>query len=384
MNFDINYLQKYLKYKYKYLSYKQNLEGGFIDVIITTLLTIILKINNSEVINDDEKTIKAKTISFLKNNNFILFCKLIYCIICKYLKASSAVDVVTSSLQSSLDKIKSLDNGKSIYVFFKNLIIHLFEGLPCSQELIDLLKETKLITNIRKLPTSMSYASENFTRNLTEIINDGAHKAQKRVSEIKSKFSETFHDLHEILFLCKYKRMEGGGVHDQVQGLKKYIDELVELSDEDLVNALNDAENNIILNIILYSISIIRIFKNIFNKIPELSNVIKCLENIEKLLLLIYIMYCQLQDTVQQVLKDIIDQINTSDDSKYRIIFFEILLTLITGEARCVDFDKKEVDDKKDKKDKKEKDDKKDKKDKKEEITSVITEDNFDSLFPDS
>jgi hypothetical protein len=76
-------------------------------------------------------------------------------------------------------------------------------------------------------------------------------------------------------------------------------------------------------------------------------------------------MYCQLQDTVQQVLKDIIDQINTRDNSKYRIIFFEILLTLITGEARCVDFDKKEVDDKK------------------EEITSVITKDNFDSLFPD-
>ncbi len=379
MDSDINYLQKYLKYKYKYLLYKQNLEGGFIDVIITTLLTIILKINNSEVINDDEKTIQAETISFLKDKNFILFCKLIYCIICKYLKASSAVDVVTSSLQSSLqlslDKIKSLDNGKSIYVFFKNLIIHLFEGLPCSQELIVLLKETKLITNIRRLPTDIIYASENFTRNLTEIIKDGASEAQERVSDIKFKLSEIFHDFHENFFSCKrrYQQLKqqqnGGTLNDQVQGLKKYIDELVKLNDEELVLviALNDAENNIILNIILYSISIIRIFKNIFNKIPKLSNVIKCLENIEKLLLLIYIMYCQLHDTVKRVLKDIIDKI--SKDSTNKIIFFEILLTLITGEARCVDFDKKEENDKK------------------EEITEdkkeEITEDNFDSLFPD-
>ena len=91
------------------------------------------------------------------------------------------------------------------------------------------------------------------------------------------------------------------------------------------------------LNLIIYCISIIRLLIKVFHH-ANLNKVVDGLICIEKLLLIIYTMYCNFGEFIEGIFSSIIQEISNSGQHRnFKIILFEILYTLITGKARCVD-----------------------------------------------
>jgi hypothetical protein len=146
MDSDTYYLKKYLKYKIKYLTYKNNnlvggvlknnnLIGGDLNDIMKILLNIIIRINNHTANDDESKSDLILNLfifelpSIFDNEIFISFCKLIYCIICNYLRPGSAY---TTGINTAITSIDSIITEQQTDLY--HLLQKLLSNIPCYEE----------------------------------------------------------------------------------------------------------------------------------------------------------------------------------------------------------------------------------------------------------
>jgi hypothetical protein len=223
MDSDTYYLKKYLKYKIKYLTYKNNnlvggvlknnnLIGGDLNDIMKILLNIIIRINNHTANDDESKSDLILNLfifelpSIFDNEIFMSFCELIYCIICNYLRPGSALTTVINTTITSIDSIIT-EEHINLYHLLRNLL----SRIPCFEEI----KHTNIILNYSlTLLSNVKHDISNFKNKFDlfvdracemcqeEIIRDIGileNEIKKDISAIKGEFEKDVHTIKQEL-----------------------------------------------------------------------------------------------------------------------------------------------------------------------------------------
>jgi hypothetical protein len=387
MNSELYYQKKYLKYKIKYLSYKNNinnnLEGGF-DVmpIILTILSIIVKTNlneksTSQISLNEEKFTYS---NFPTSDNMIIFCDLIHCILCEYLNPETPIDKLNSMIENfKLPEINIQINfnfatfnitdflngelGKIINYLLVNI------NIPCKDEfLIGLsqiiiaiknigstnlltpivfnvksivLYETNLVQIIFDQTCSMF---DSFRQNLFDTIVRETLNSMNNRHKLDNLYSNLADNSNLIQYFKQLQQQTGGNINPYIsQFIDLYLIKLEKIMNntDELNKYFKELASTNYLKTILLCINILRIFKQIFEKISEIIKIkidilnytIAIITNIEKVLLLVTFIKCDIKDIITAKIKKAMPKMS-SDSKNIEIIIFEII-KLLMGESTC-------------------------------------------------
>ncbi len=208
MDSDTYYLKKYLKYKIKYLTYKNNnlvggvlknnnLIGGDLNDIMKILLNIIIRINNHTANDDESKSDLILNLfifelpSIFDNEIFMSFCELIYCIICNYLRPGSALTTVINTTITSIDSIIT-EEHINLYHLLRNLL----SRIPCFEEI----KHTNIILNYSlTLLSNVKHDISNFKNKFDLFVGEACRACQNIITnEIENLEIEIKNDISAI------------------------------------------------------------------------------------------------------------------------------------------------------------------------------------------
>lgn len=398
MDSDTYYLKKYLKYKIKYLTYKNNnLVGGDFNDIIKILFEIIIKINNDQLLRSDpiiEEIFKFPNIVIFDDPTVILYCELFKCIICNYLNPSkTAVNIsLNISLNASLDAIEIIAHTHTgtIHDFLVNIFQTLTKQIPCSAEI-----QTIIINHLSHILTiNIPYKIEidKFTNkfndymiNVKDICHECEVAAEKDISidiqELKKLIDNIpanithigdnlncfinglQHDTKDgLCCMRKTFHMKGGDAYlisQIISNTMNIIDKLENYDDDKLYNYLNikiknhNLKGDLAIQVIVYCIHLLRIFKNIFMYMQTnlhlfthtpitldlLHKTQTIITFIDKILILIFYIKCQslkinIIGNYLERLSDAIKKDKEIHNKKIKIIIISIFNLLIT--ERCL------------------------------------------------
>jgi hypothetical protein len=136
MNNEIIYINKYKKYKHKYLYLKYNLDNSIGGNIIYNSGYDIFSTFFSNYLNDSVTNITKSYVDDLISfcNNFIFIkdiIKFFYCIICSYY--NNTINSIITNIITNLTTISDKDINLKSYLI--NHILELFSSLPCIENL---------------------------------------------------------------------------------------------------------------------------------------------------------------------------------------------------------------------------------------------------------
>jgi hypothetical protein len=342
MNTELYYKKKYIKYKNKYLLYKNNLKGGFelnlID-IVKIILKIIIKINSKD--NDtiyESNILKNNTLNkYFDNENFIIFLKLIHCILCKYLSISKCTDSINYLLkqfnESELNIQLNLDGNNITNIFngnFGNIFENLLNNLPCKNEFV------LILVNIMQIIKQYISNINNFNVNSIILYKENIQDLVLICEYVCKPFN-----IYQLIFNTTFdllnKQVQKGGQYEyMLNEYLTFLEKLVNSDNEILYNNLLEIYNNNNNNfkVIILCINIIRIFKQIFNNINNYINleliyqIINILIIIEKVLILVCTISCDIKDTIINIIYQIISNL---EDENIKIII-KIIYLILKGE----------------------------------------------------
>ena len=206
MDSDTYYLKKYLKYKIKYLIYKNNnlvggvlknnnLIGGDLNDIMKILLNIIIRINNHTANDDESKSDLILNLFIFKlppifdNEIFISFCEIIYCIICNYLTPGSVLNTGINTTIQSIDTIIITQ-----YINLGELLKQLLSRIPCHDKFKDIILKYSL-TSLSRIRHDIS----NFKNKFDLFVGEACRACQNIITnEIENLENEIKNDISAI------------------------------------------------------------------------------------------------------------------------------------------------------------------------------------------